>query len=117
MIGQIDWRAPRCGRLEVHRKLIAGAQRECHKHQHRTRIALEAVRIQQAHHDRIVDDDGVPVELVETDEAAVQVIRTDILRQRVCCAVQLKATVRDAIADAPDGRPEIRIRFAQITWR
>lgn len=67
-----------------------------------------------AHDDRIVDDHRIPVELIETDEATVQMIRTDIPGQRYRLAVQRKTTVRNAIADTSDGRSEIRIRFAQV---
>lgn len=116
MIRQIDRRRFRRGRLELHGKLVVVGQLKADAGQHRTRITLEAVRIHMAHHQplAVVQQHSVPIEFVEANEAAVQMIAGYVLRQRVRLAVQLETSAGDAIADPANGRPKVGIRSAQV---
>lgn len=63
----------------------------------------------------IIANNCRPIEFVEPDAAAMQMVLANVLRQLIHFAIQSELGRRNSIADSSDSCPKVRIVGAQIT--
>lgn len=115
VISQVDWCWFCCCRLILHHDGIIVAEFASNRCQNIARVALIAVGREMTQIDNIANDIEVEVELVEADDAAVQMMLVvPVFRDFKINSVQGELTARDPIRDSSYECSEIGIALGSV---
>lgn len=117
MIGEINWCWSGCRCGELYGKCIIFLQFKSGGSNDRPRIAPEIIWIDMCHYDFCFFSECRPVEFVEANVAAMQMMNAvPILINVVGFSIENKTTMVYAIADSANGCSKIRIAVRLETW-
>lgn len=110
MIGQIDWRWRRRWSSELHQECVILGQLVSDCRNYSPRISTQILWIQMSHDDLVSMLECRPIEFVEANETAMQMMQVvPVLVHMILFAVQRKFSAVDAIANTTNRCTKVRI--------